>query len=457
MRPGSRKKVQAVLTIAVAAFAAAPAFSQTINSPKSGQLTFGTTLTLDNNSGLAAVSPGTTLDLSETLGFLFRSETSTQILEFSGSGGLGLTTVPGGGSTSSVTKPTGALRYTRNAANGDLNVDASYWTGDVNSTYDADPTSAVSLITDTGTLSRTRASFVGNIMTNAPLSFGINGSLDIKNYSGTTNPALFDETTQSLGATANMRLSPTTNGSISVTSTRYSSTDVSSTSYEALDLALGLSHDLACILSISGNIGYQDKRTTASGATTLALGVVGGVNVTKALPNGSVFGSMNVDLSGPAAANVLTVGRVLDFPRGTLSASVTADWLAGSPMRFLGAANYTQQTSDGSVSLDFSQSISTNNLNQDIRVSNLGVNYQKSINSVDGLNLALNLSRSEDLGGVAPTYGRATFSAAYSRALTPDWDLSVGYSRRQSSGSAVATATSDSLFLTLTRGIQFGF
>ena len=72
--------------------------------------------------------------------------------------------------------------------------------------------------------------------------------------------------------------------------------------------------------------------------------------------------------------------------------------------------------------------------------------------------MALNASRSEDAGaGAAATLNRATVSATYSRELTADWDMLLGYSHRASSGSAVATANADSVFLTLTRNIQFGF
>ncbi len=458
MRPGSRKTVQAGMITTVAVLAAASAFAQTQNSPMTGQLTFSTSADVATNRGLAAVSPGTTLQLSEKFGFSFITETSTQKLQFFGNASVSAATVPGGGTTRSFTRPTATLRYSRAGATGDVSADASYWVGDVNSSYLLDPTNPASLITDTGTLARTTASFTGNIRTNAPLGFTFTGSYNARNYNGTTNPALFDDTTTTLGVAANLRMSATTQGTVSVSRTSYVSGDQFSTQYQTLDLNFGLTHDLASGISISGNLGYQDKRTTASGATSKAVGAVGGLNITRTLPNGSVYGGLNVNLAGGTPKSVLSFGRALDLPSGTLNASLSADWKSGGPVRVLGAAAYTRQLSDGALTLDFNQSISTNNLSQDIRVSSLTLDYKKALNSVSGVNLSVSLSRSEDLGGVGPSYGRASVSAAYSRALTPDWDLSVGYSRQQSSNSLSATtAASDSLFLTLTRGIQFGF
>ena len=192
--------------------------------------------------------------------------------------------------------------------------------------------------------------------------------------------------------------------------------------------------------------------------TTTTSGIFGGLDVTQTLPNGSVYGGLQFDDSGASSSTALTIGRSLDLPSGTLSANLTADWSGVGSAQILGTANYTQQLPDGSVSVDFSQTLTTDSLSQDIKFSTLGIGYQKSLNSNTGLSLDLDLRRTEDAGGgVAATLNRASLSAAYTQALTPDWDLSVGYTHLQNSGSAIASATSDKVFLRLTRDIQFGF
>ena len=145
MSRGIKRKTQAAIAISVVAFAATDAVAQTANSPVGGSLTFKTTADVNTNPGLTAVSAGTTLGLSENLGFSFRTETRTQLLELFGSAGLSLSQPVGGASTTTITQPKITLHYFRESANSNLDLSTNYWTGDVTSAFDADPTSAVAM------------------------------------------------------------------------------------------------------------------------------------------------------------------------------------------------------------------------------------------------------------------------------------------------------------------------
>ncbi len=457
MSRGITKTIRVALTVTVVAFGAIPqAIAQ--NSAISGGFTFTTSVDLDTNPDLAAVSPGTDLDVSETLGFSVRSETSTQLLEFFGNTDLTFTQTLGGSSTSTFNSPTGTLHYYREAADSNLDLSGSYWTGDVINAFDADPTTATSIIVDAGTLTTAKAALVYNWGVNAPLGFSLNASYNQREYKGITNPLLFDETTSIIGASANIRISPSTQGTLAAAYKDYVATDAISTNTQTTDYSFSVNHDLANALALTGNVGYRDKKTTASGISTVENGLLGGIGLTQTLTNGSVFGDIQFDGSATNNSTALSFGRSLDLPDGNLTARVTADFVSGSNVQLLASASYTKQLSDGDISLDLSQSLYTDNLDQDIKFSTLAVAYQKALNSNAGINLSLDLSRSEDGGaGSAAALNRATLSASYSQALTPDWDISVGYSHRQKSGEAISTANSDSVFLTLTRGLQFGF
>lgn len=458
MSRGIKRKTQAAIAISVVAFAATDVVAQTANSPVGGSLTFKTTADVNTNPGLTAVSAGTTLGLSENLGFSFRTQTRTQLLELFGSAGLSLSQPVGGASTTTITQPKITLHYFRESANSNLDLSTDYWTGDVTSAFDADPTSAVAMIVDTGTLAKTGAAFSYNWGITAPLGFSVNASYNQNDYTGITNPNLFDSTTMGLGISANMRLSPSTQATLTARRTEYVSSDAFATSSDTMNYSFNVSHDLSGALTMNTNIGYRDRSTTASGVTTTSSGYFAGAGITQALPRGSVSSNLKIDAAGSTTTTSLSFGRTVDLPDGSLSASVSADWSAGSAPQFLGSATYTKQFSDGSLSLDLKQSLTTDNLGQDIKLSNLGIAYQKALNSVAGINLSLSISQTEDGGaGAIPTQNRATFSASYSQAITPDWDLSVGYSHRRNAGSAIATADSDSIFLTLMRDVQFGF
>ncbi len=459
MRHKTRRAVHKTgLTAAVAVFTAATAVAQNVNNPASGKLTFATKIDANTNRSLSTTPAGTTFAISETLGFSLKSETSTQILSLSGSAGLSIATTGGSGTSTSTTSPSFTLSYQRNAANADLNLSASTRSNNVNSSYLADPTMPTSLIVDTGTRDRTTAALKANLGKNAPFGVTLSANYDNINYTGTTNPALFDSNALTLGATAQLRLSPVTRASLSITRNDTQLSDVLSTTSQGLTYGFGITHDLASGLTISGNLGYLDKRTTASGVTTQIAGLTAGINATQPLVRGSIFGGLKYDATGTTPKTVLNFGRTIDLPNGTLKASIAADWPQGGSARLLGNASYSKTLADGSFSLNLSQSLSTNNLSQDIRYSNLSVAYQKNINSVSGLNLSLGLSRSEDVSGTgAPTFDRSIFSASYNRTLTQDWGLSVGFLHDQSRRTASAGVVSDSVFLTVTRGIQFGF
>ncbi|MGR3290636.1 MAG: hypothetical protein ACU0C9_05505, partial [Paracoccaceae bacterium] len=205
------------------------------------------------------------------------------------------------------------------------------------------------------------------------------------------------------------------------------------------------------------NIGFRNESITG-GPSTGSSGIFGGVEIVQRVSNGSLSGSIAIDNSGAVNLTALTVGRTLEFSTASVSASLTAERLAGSGVSLLGSAEYSRELPDGSILVEVSQSISTNSIGEDIKLSSLGFAYDKILNSSAAIGLAFDISRAEDGGaGAAPTLNRSSISATYSQAVTDDWGLSVGYIHRQNSGSAIATANSDSLFLTLSRDIQFGF
>lgn len=451
----SRKALQALLvtgSVVALGTAVTPVWAQ--NSPKSGNLTFSTAVDIDTNPNLSTTSAGTVFSASENLSFGFKTESSFQFLEFFGSGGVNFSKTVGSTSSTSVNKPQGTLHYFRDGANANLDLAASFWSGDVVSAFDADPSSAVSIIVDTGTLSKTTATATANWGLGAPLGFSLDASHKRDDYAGTTDPNLFDSRTTSLGLTARARISPTTQADFSITGSLYDASDALATSKETVDYQVQLTHQVNPALSINGTLGFQEQATTAGGVTTASSGPFGGLGFVQALSTGSIFGDVSYDGTGSTTSAAATLGRQVDFPQGSLTASLTADWGSARGTQLLGSAAFSRQFPDGSFDVSLSQSLSTDSLNQDIKYTHLGVGFQKTLNSVSGIDLSLDLSRSEDGGvGSAATVDRATLTTSYSRALTSDWNMSAGYRHRRFTGAE----NSDSVFFTLTKDLRFGF
>ena len=454
----SRKALQATVTGTAVAFCTAvtPVWAQ--NSPVSGNLSFSTSLSVDNNPTLRSPSSGAVFDVSENLGFSIRTENSIEFLEFSGSTGLSFSSTAGSGSSTVFNKPQGTLHYFRDGVNANIDVSASFWSGDVISSFDADPSIAVNIIVDTGTLQTTSAAMVANWGLTGPVNYSFSASHVGNNYTGTTDPGLIDHATTVLAATASMRLTPTTQASFSLVRSADQISDAFSTLDETADYGFQITHQANQTLTLNANLSYQVQAATFAGATTVSEGVFGGVGFVQALPTGSIFGDVAFDAVGASNSGSATIGRSIDFPLGTLTGSVTADWDSVRGTQVLGAASFNRQFPDGSLDVQFSQSVTTDNLSQDVKYTYIGIGYQKTLNSDSGIDLSLDVSRSEDAGGgAAATVNRATLTTAYSRALNSDWNMSVGYSHRHYSGSAVTTANSDSVFFTLTKNLQFGF
>lgn len=460
MRRGSRNHKKITLAIAAVALGVGPLHAQQSQSPSSasGTITLTTGAIVDTNAKLAVTSPGTQLKFSENLRFTVTTANRNNRLTFSGGAALSMTMPPGGGTTTAVTTPQVTLTYGRTAANASFNAMARYWSGDVTTSYDIDPSAATVLVVDDGTLTRTGGTLAVRTGLQAPLTLSFDLSYDNRDYSGTADPSLFDETTTQLGATANMRFSPVMRGVLSARLTDYDASDAASTNTQTTDLDFSLSHDLARGLTLGANVGAQQRDITASGTTTSRSGARAGLSATQAMPRGTVFANILFDQSGPKDRTTLTFGRNLTLPAGAVSASVAATDIQGSGVSLLGNASYNQQLADGSFDLTFSQSIQTNQFDQDILTSRLGLGYMQQVTSTSGLNVRLDLTRSEDGGaGAAPTNSRATLNASYNRNLTPDWDLTVGYTYRLASSPGASNASGNSIYVNVARNIGFNF
>ncbi|MCB2151821.1 MAG: hypothetical protein KDE06_12190, partial [Rhodobacteraceae bacterium] len=84
------------------------------------------------------------------------------------------------------------------------------------------------------------------------------------------------------------------------------------------------------------------------------------------------------------------------------------------------------------------------------------VGYRHEINSVSRLDLGLEWSLVDRAtGGPEDTTEYARISAAYSRDLTADWDLTSGITYRTRSDTTDGDADSTAVFVTLSRNFSF--
>ncbi len=426
-------------------------------SPVTGNIGLSTNLSFDTNPNLAATSPGSRLRAGESASIQITTENNNNVLQFSTGGQVSFDLGGSGGLTFST--PTYRLNYTRTAANARLNIGGSYRQNDVSTTYDIDPTLGVFLVPDTGTVEVVGFNAKLDTGLQAPLGLSFGTSYSGVDYQGTSNPILLDTITVNYNAAANLRLSPVTQAQVTASLSTYDDNEQpSANSTETRSFGVSVTHELRRALTLSANFGVQEKDFLAGSFVGTRSGANASLTATQLTPRGDVFATLSVDETGPTARKDLTFGHNRNLPAGSLSASVTATDMQGYGTSILGNAAYNQQLADGSVGISLAQGISTNQLDQDILTTQLGLTYDQQVTQSSNFNVTLDVVRVEDAGaGAAGTQNRATLTASYDRQLTPEWDMSVGYRFRAYSDDTPVSANSNAIFLNLTRNIDFGF
>ncbi|MGB5558833.1 MAG: hypothetical protein WBN04_12580 [Paracoccaceae bacterium] len=456
-----RKLGTAGIVIATAVIGSGAGLAQVTDSNSSPvvKLNLTTSLTADTNKDLDPVSLGTTVTAAEIVSLSILSETRNQVLSFSAEGALQVADEPGGGTSSGFADPSVRLAYARDAANSSVSLSANYRDTDVNRSTIDDDLIPEDLIVDPGTLKTYGADAQFRYGIDAPLGVTISASTNIRDYSNTIDPDLVDSTRDRFGVSASLRFSPVTSATLSTDLDRLDEDGPDNLQRDKTSYSVSLSHELRRALTVTGELGYSQTETTEFGTRTDEDSVFGSLDLRQALPDGAIFGGVSFENRSADPNRVsLKFGREMELRNGALAGSLTLTQTDGSDLKLLGALDYNRELPRGALTLVLSQSITSNSDNNDVEISKLAVGYLHNINSLSRFNLAMDVSRTNEAGnGNVDKRTRANFTASYSRDLTADWDLNLGYKRREYRETGSGDANSDSVFLTLSRGISLGF
>lgn len=443
--------------IAVAvALCVAPAFAQEDNG---GVLSLATGLNVDTNRDLDTVSPGTSTKLYERLTYSFIAATNSQVFEFSLGAQLEYEEIQGVGTDFGIEEPALKFLYSKSSANSEFSIDGDYWQGDISTAFDVDPTDPGLIGVDDGTLLRTNTNIAFETGLNSALGFFGSAGYQTRDYSKTSNREN-DTSTFIYDVGAVFRFSKTTEGTLSFGQEKFKEDNAASRKVDTSDLTFGISHELGNALTLTGQFGYEDRTTKAAGISVTESGYFVGAGFSQERPNGLFFGGVDYNGTRFRDEYSVNVGRSLELPDGSLSANITLTNIEVDGLQVTGYIDYIRRMATGELAISLSNEQRTDSSDRDILFSKLAVGYEQEINSFSSFEVSLDLSRTQNkyFSAAFPIEDRATFTASYSRAVTPEWDLNVGYSHREYTATNTTTnANSDSVFLTLTRDIQFGF
>ncbi|MDH5797585.1 MAG: hypothetical protein OEZ19_03390 [Paracoccaceae bacterium] len=431
--------------------------AQEVDTAAKATLSLGSRIEADTNYYLDVSSSGVTYVGQESLEFNLSTETRAQKLEFSALGAVQGLVAPSGSTSYTFADPSISLAYTREAAASKLDIGGDFQIGEVISIFDADPSETLFLIVDQGTVATSAASLSLETRRNAPLGLTFGLGYSGRDYQDTTNPALFDTDRLTYSVGAAMKINDAMQGNLSVSQESFSADTGGGTETKTTDVAFSLTAASKSDLEFDTKVGMR-SRETLSGALENRDGLYASIGARQGTKTGSIFGNLSYDASTPTERAALELGAMVEQKSGNISASIAANLDENGKQRFLGNLGYNIEYPVGSFALDLSQEIRASELDEELLSTTLGLSFQREINSVSGIKVDLDLGRSEEAGsGSATTQTRATLSAAYGRQLTQDWNLNMGYSYQFSEAEGQPERTSDSVYLSLTRNIEFGF
>lgn len=409
------------------------------------ELTFGVSSSIraNDNFGLDDPSPGTSFLWDNELSFGLYTETQFDRLSLDLRGVLRLADIPGNSENFDFDEPSAQLTYAREGANSRFEVGASYRQVDLDF---SDPVGLIlddidddgilddgDLILDTGTRKTRSYGLEFETGLNDPFGFGVVLDYNKTEYSGTTDPGLFDRKTYSTELFTKLRLSPLAQGRFAVSHEKYEADDFSQEERTTNDARFEVTYDISPVTTLETMIGYRDiKETTNILPSTTEDGFIGSVALVRDLKTGSAGIEFESDLSITGQRNSLTFSRSLEFPTGNLSASLGATHGdASDDTDVIGSIAYEHILPNGTITATASRAVATDEDGDDNISMLVGLGYETSLTPLSSMLFELDFVSKETIGtGITDQSEAATFRATYNRQLTSDWNMSAGYEYR---------------------------
>jgi len=434
----------------------------------------GTVFTLDvsqrlestDNLSLSVPAEGTTTAATTRLSFGISSQTRTE--RFNLKMGTAFRIIDGpDGSDNGFDDPFVTLSYGREGANAELDASARYRRNEVDFLHAFDTVigddGSVELPDDFDDLigSGTRESYGANarldIGKNAPLGFGFSTGFSALNYSGVTDPDLFDSERQNYSATARLRFSNATTGHLTLRRDVFKDEDpAEQTERKTTSLSFGITHEASPRLTIDASLGHTkvDTDETIGIVTTRSSedGINGNLDFTYDMPNGDLTAGIDAGTNQDGTRFGASLGRSLDLPDGYLSASLGLTRLEDSDTDVVASLNWQKELPNGNLNARLNRSVRSNNNDADVLTTTLFLGYSHNLSETSGLRFNLAYAETDE-GGNDIT--QTSLSASYRRELTRDWDMNFGISHRERGETTVGSADSQSVFFALSRQFKW--
>lgn len=403
----------------------------------------------DSNRTLSTPRPGSSFHSTTRLGFGLVSNTRTQSLTLNAGASLRMINDPGASSKLALDEPYLDFDYKLDAARAALHLDGYYRISDISL-----------IISDDADLfgpgDRATYGLSGEIEIgkDAPFGLTLRAGHDVRDYTGTTAPNLFDTRRSNLGLTARLRFSPVSEGHLRADHDTYKADDAQFTERRTSRYSFGLTRALSKTATLDASVGYNriesDQTIGGLRSTTRIDGATGALGLTYAMVNGTLTANLDRTVNQNGGRTSISIGRSLELPRGALSSSIGATRGQSDTTRLTGSLNWRHDLPRGSLTADLSRSVTNGDNDEDALRTRLSLGYNHQINAISSFGITLSQNLNDEIFTGKQTEN-TRFGVTYRHELTRDWNMDVGYKYRTRKETGLSRAQSHAVFLELSR------
>jgi hypothetical protein len=431
-------------------------------------LTFGIDQLFETGNNLALDVPeeGQSSFATTYLSFGISSISTTQTLGLDLSGGLQIQNTPDtDGTETSFADPAALFLYELNGADSLLRLRANYSEADIDTLTLSDFVNDEGLIElpeDFATLSGTgtRTSFGGSFLLqtgiDAPLGFNLSAGFSGIDYTGTSDPDLFDFERNDAGAEVLLQFSPVLTGTVGVFYDTYDADNAEQTYRTTTSSQIGAIYEISERATLEASLGYAEVKTEEIGVPdTTTTSPIGSLGFLYDMPNGAITVDFDasVDDDGNERTN-LVFGRSIDRPDGAFAYTFGVTDPEQGDLAPIGSLYWLRELPDGAISARFERAVTSSNEDESRLSTLLAFTYDRTINAYSGIGFDIVYGQTDATATENETR-QIDVTASYNYALTADWGLNTGIVYQVRDEDNVGWADSPSIFLSIGREFAF--
>ncbi len=316
---------------------------------------------------------------------------------------------------------------------------------------DLDGVGDLDLSVTTGTRVDYRYGARAEFGSNGPLTFNLGVQQRGVDFD-TADPDAIDSETLSFSGSVLARVDPATRVGIEATYSETEDDDAANSRETRTTAGVSLTRDLGDATTVSAAVDWQEVEST--GATDSSESGVGGrLSFDRDLPNGSFGATAERDYTVNGTIDEIRLDRDFELRDGSLGLDAGIVITEGDTVSPLLGISYERLAPDGRFDVSIRQGATVNGDNETVLNTVGRASYTREVNEVSSYRAAVSISN-QDVIDDNDTTQRINGSLTYNRSLTEEVRLSTGYEHSRLYETGENERTSNTVFVTISRGFS---